>query len=55
MDKPSMMQFNLDMRNFVFKEKDLHCIRIYVNGNEIIKSIKANVEWINKAVNEFYG
>lgn len=32
---PSVMQFNLDMRNFVFREPGVHSTKVFVNGNMI--------------------
>lgn len=34
-DKPSAMQFNLDMRNLIFKEVGVYSTRVFVNGNKI--------------------
>lgn len=34
-DKPAMMQFNLDMRNVAIRETGVFSTKVYVNGNEI--------------------
>lgn len=35
LNRPSVMQFNLDMRNLVFREVGLYSTKILVNGNQI--------------------
>lgn len=34
-DKPSVMQFNLDMRNLIFHEVGLYSTKVFVNGEQI--------------------
>ena len=34
-DKPSVMQFNLDMRNLVFHEVGIYSTKVFVNGEQI--------------------
>ena len=35
LDKPAVMQFNLDIRNLVFREKGLYTTKIQVNSEEV--------------------
>lgn len=35
LDKPSVMQFNLDMRNLILHEVGLYSTKIFVNGEQI--------------------
>lgn len=48
LDKPSVMQFNLDMRNLILHEEGLYSTKVSVNGNQIgeykIQVIKGDSE-----------
>lgn len=35
LDKPSVMQFNLDMRNLILHEVGLYSTKVFVNGEQI--------------------
>ncbi len=35
LDKPSVMQFNLDMRNLILHEAGLYSTKVFVNGEQI--------------------
>ena len=35
LDRPSVMQFNIDMRNLVLSEKGVYSTKVYVNGKQI--------------------
>lgn len=35
LDKPSVMQFNLDLRNLIFHEVGLYSTKVFVNGEQI--------------------
>lgn len=41
-DKPSVMQFNLDMRNLVLKECGIHLTKVFING-ELVGEYKIQV------------